>query len=172
MAISNIGPLMQMAFCPPDFDAGLRHWTQTMGVGPFFLLEQVKLENQRFRGAPSDFVFTMALAYWGDMQIELIRPENDAPNMYAEHRGHSLHHSCILTSDIAAARATAIASGATLLVEADVGDDGGVFYADTGGGPGSIIEVLQPASGSDALFAMMRTAAHHWDGSDPVRKLG
>lgn len=172
MGLSRIGPVMQIAFYPQDFDAALRHWTTTMGVGPFFILENVALENQRYRGAPSDFVFTMALAYWGDLQIELIRPENDAPNMYAGHQGEALHHSCILTSDIAAARAIAIESGASILVEADVGADGGVFYGDTGGGPGSIVEVLQPASGSEALFAMIRDAARNWDGSNPVRTLG
>jgi hypothetical protein len=47
-----------------------------------------------------------------------------------------------------------------------------VIYVDTHGYPGGIVEVLQPASGSDALFAMIREAGRTWDGSDPVRKLG
>jgi hypothetical protein len=106
------------------------------------------------------------------MQIELIRQENDAPSIYKGQEGGALHHSCILTDDIARARRIALDAGATLLVEARVGADGAVFYADTGNGPGSIVEVLQPATGSEGLFAMIREAARGWDGSDPVRRLG
>ena len=106
------------------------------------------------------------------MQVELIRQENDAASIYKGAEGGALHHTCILTDDIAAAKATAFAAGAELLVEAKVGADGGVIYVDTGNGPGSIVEILQPASGSDGLFAMIKAAGQGWDGSDPVRKLG
>jgi methylmalonyl-CoA/ethylmalonyl-CoA epimerase len=172
MGLRDIGPVMQMAFVPADFDAAIRHWTETMGVGPFYLIENIALENMRYRGAPSDCVFSIALAYWGDMQIELIRQENDAPSIYCGAEGAGLHHTCVLTDDIAKARKTALAAGAGILVEADVGEDGGVLYVDTGGGPGSIVEILQPASGSGALFDMIKTASVGWDGRDPVRRLG
>ncbi len=83
-----------------------------------------------------------------------------------------MHHICLITDDIAAARAIAEAAGATLLVEGKVGADGAVIYVDTGGGPGSIVEVLQPATGMLDLFAMIRAAAQDWDGSEPLRRLG
>ncbi len=171
--IASIGPVMQVAFVPDDFDAALRHWTTVMGVGPFFMIENIALEEMRYRGELSDAVFTIALAYWGDVQVELIRQENDAPSIYRDmQNGGAMHHVCILTDDIAAAKATALATGAELLVEAKVGADGGVIYVDTKGYPGGLVEVLQPASGSGDLFAMMHEAARNWDGSDPVRKLG
>jgi methylmalonyl-CoA/ethylmalonyl-CoA epimerase len=172
MGISAIGPVMQIAFVPTDFDAAIEHWTQIMGVGPFFLIENIALEEMRYLGKPSDCVFTIALAYWGDMQIELIRQENDAPSIYRGCEGGALHHTCVLTDDIETARGIADAAGATILVEAKVGEDGAVLYVDTGGGPGTIVEILQPASGSDALFAMIKDASLGWDGSDPVRRLG
>lgn len=172
MGISAIGPVMQIAFVPEDFDAAIRYWTQTMGVGPFFLLENIALENMRYRGSPSDCVFTLALAYWGDMQVELIRQENDAPSIYKGAEGGALHHTCVLTDDIAKARSIALAAGAEILVEAKVGDDGAVLYVDTGNGPGSIVEILQSASGSGGLFAMIKAASVGWDGSEPVRRLG
>ncbi len=172
MGLSAIGPVMQMAFVPRDFESALAYWTGTMGVGPFFLMENIRLEEMRYLGEASACVFSIALAYWGDMQIELIRQENDAPSIYKGQEGGALHHSCILTDDIARARHIALDAGATLLVEARVGADGAVFYADTGNGPGSIVEVLQPATGSEGMFAMIREAARGWDGSDPVRRLG
>ena len=175
MGLRDIGPVMQIAFVPKDFDAALRHWTVTMGVGPFFLIENIALENLRYRGAPSDAVFSLALAYWGDLQIELIRPENDAPSLYRgrdAEGGDTLHHVCLLTADMAAARRIAAEAGAEVIVEARVGDDGAVIYVDTGGGPGSIVEVLQPATGTLAVFAMIKAAGVGWDGSEPLRKLG
>jgi methylmalonyl-CoA/ethylmalonyl-CoA epimerase len=172
MGISAIGPVMQIAFVPSDFDAAIAHWTQMMGVGPFFLIENIALEDMRYLGEPSDCVFTIALAYWGDMQVELIRQENDAPSIYRGCEDGALHHTCVLTDDIETARNIAGAAGATILVEAKVGEDGAVLYVDTGGGPGSIVEILQPASGSAGLFAMIKAASVGWDGSDPLRKLG
>ena len=173
MSIADIGPVMQIAFVPEDFDAALDHWTKIMGVGPFFVMEKLALENMRYRGVPSDCVFTLALAYWGDLQIELIQQNNDAPSIYRDmpNRG-AMHHVCILTGDIVRAKALALAAGAELLVEAKVGADGSVIYVDSGGYPGGLVEILQPATGSSALFAMIRDAARNWDGSDPVRRLG
>jgi methylmalonyl-CoA/ethylmalonyl-CoA epimerase len=171
MGISAIGPVMQIAFVPADFDAAIKYWTHTMGVGPFFLIENIALENMRYLGEPSDCVFTIALAYWGDMQVELIRQENDAPSIYRGCADGALHHSCVLTDDIVKARDIALAAGASILVEAKVGEDGAVLYVDTGGGPGTIVEILQPATGSDALFAMIKDASVGWDGRDPVRRL-
>jgi hypothetical protein len=173
--LSTIGPVMQIAFVPKDFDGALKHWTQTMGVGPFFVMEGITLDGMRYRGAPSDCRFTIAIAYWGDLQVELIRQDNDAPSIYRGDYGRDgdiLHHQCVLTDDIAAARRTVEAAGGEVLVEARVGQDGAVLYCDTGGGPGTILEILQPATGTLDLFAMMRAAARDWDGSDPVRRLG
>ena len=68
-AIARLGDVMQLAFVPDDFDAALAHWTGTIGAGPFFLLNNVSLADARYLGAPTGIVFTMALGYWGDMQM-------------------------------------------------------------------------------------------------------
>lgn len=172
MGLNQIGPVMQIAFVPDDFDAALHHWTKVMGVGPFFLLENIQLEDSRYLGAPNECVFSIALAYWGDLQVELIRQQNDAPSIYRGVAGQGLHHTCLLTNDIVAARSIAEAAGASLLVKGKVGADGAVIYVDTGGGPGTIVEILQPASGMLDLFAMIREASRGWDGSEPLRRLG
>ena len=171
---ADLGPIMQLAYVPTDFGKAIEHWTGTMGAGPFFLLENVALNNLRVMGEPSAAVFSLALGYWGDMQIELIRPEDHEPSIY---RGKyaadgALHHVCLLVDDIAVARAVSTAHGARILVEGDVAGGGSVIYADPGGGPGSVIEMLQPAAGTEDLFAMFREAARGWDGSEPVRKIG
>lgn len=170
---AELGPVMQLAYLPGDFDAALTHWTRVMGAGPFFTIPNVALPGMTYLGQPSDAVFSMALGYWGDLQIELIRPENDSPSIY---RGDyavrdSLHHVCILVEDIDAARAVCRTQDARIVVEAKVGDAGAVLYVDPGAGPGNLVELLQPQPGTADLFAMMRAAHRDWDGSDPVRSL-
>ena len=171
--LAGLGPVMQLAWLPDDFDAALRHWTQTMGVGPFFFLENIKLEEMRYLGEPTDAVFSLALAYWGDIQIELIRPENDAPSIYnGEYAVRDrLHHVCLLVDDIADAYAACADHGAKILVEGKVGESGRVIYADPGGGPGSVVEILQTQPGTAELFGMIKQAGIGWDGSDPLRPL-
>jgi catechol 2,3-dioxygenase-like lactoylglutathione lyase family enzyme len=173
--IATLGTVMQMAYVPKDFDAALRHWTQTMGVGPFFSLEHISLPNCRYEGRPSDIDFSIAIAYWGDIQIELVRQHNDAPSIYKRWRDEGregLHHVCIVVDDMAHARAVCAAAGARVAQEGEVAGGGEVIYVDAGGGPGGLIELIQlPRSTLDG-FAAMREVCRHWDGRDPVRLLG
>lgn len=172
--VSQLGEVMQLAFLPSDFDAALTYWTQTMGVGPFFMLENVRLGDMRYRGAPTEAVFSIALAYWGDIQIELIRAENDAPSLYTGEYAVTdrLHHVCLLTDSIVKARKVCAEAGAEIMVEGAVGEDGAVIYVDFGGGPGHVVEILQPMSGSAELFDMIKKAGLAWDGSDALRVIG
>lgn len=173
-AITRLGPVGQLAYLPTDFDAAVRYWTETMGVGPFFLMENVALGDCKYRGVPTGAVFSIAIAYWGDVQIELIRAENAEPSIYTGEYAVTdrLHHICIFVDSIAEARAACAQAGAEVLVEGKVGQDGEVIYVDAGQGPGHVIELLQNMTGADAIFQMIKDAGKDWDGSDPLRKLG
>jgi catechol 2,3-dioxygenase-like lactoylglutathione lyase family enzyme len=173
-AITTLGEVMQLAYVPADFDGALKFWVETMGAGPFFKLDHVKLDGLKYRGAPSDIDFSMVLGYWGDIQIELIRQHNDASSIYKAWRDEGregLHHVCILVDDMDKARAVCAAAGAIVVQEGRLQGGGEVIYVDTGGGPGTMVEILQSTAGGAGFFAMMREAARNWDGKDPVRSL-
>ncbi|MES2302713.1 MAG: VOC family protein [Pseudomonadota bacterium] len=172
-AITKLGPVGQLAYLPQDFDAAVKHWTETMGVGPFFLMENVALGDAKYKGVPTGAVFSIAIAYWGDVQIELIRPENAEPSIYCGEYAvtDQLHHICIFVDSIAEARAACAEAGAEILVEGTVGEDGAVIYVDAGQGPGGVIELLQNMTGADAIFQSIKDASADWDGSEPLRKL-
>ena len=168
---------MQMAYVPADLDAALHFWTKTIGAGPFFAINHVKLDRGRYRGEPAEIDFSIMLGYWGDMQIELIRQHNDAPSIFKAWRDEGregLHHVCALVDDddMDTARSVCAAAGATILQEALVPNGGEVIYVDPGGGPGSIVEVLRPAPGTREFFKMIREAHRNWDGKDALRSLG
>ncbi|WP_299195540.1 VOC family protein [uncultured Erythrobacter sp.] len=172
--IAQLGELMQLAFVPDDFDAAVTHWTQVMGVGPFFLMESIHLDGMKYRGEPTDAVFDLALAYWGDIQIELIRPRDDHPSIYrGEYAdvGGGLHHVCILVDDIEEAYRVCGEQGAEVVIEGSLGKTK-VIYVDPGEGPGSLVEILQQDPDGPDLFGMIKAAGEGWDGSDPLRKLG
>ena len=172
--IAALGDIMQLAFVPEDFDAALKHWTQVMGVGPFFLIEGIHLDGMKYRGEPTDAVFDLALAYWGNLQIELIRPRDEHPSIYRGEygsTGNGLHHVCILVEDLAHARAVCEAEGAKVVIEGNFGASE-VIYVDPGTGPGTLVEILQQAKDGPDLFGMIKAAGVDWDGSEPLRKLG
>ena len=174
-SLAQLGPVMQLSYCPADYDAALAHWIG-LGAGPFFEMHHVQLENIRFNGQPSDIDFSMALGYYGDIQIELIRQHNDAPSMYTEWRAagrEGVQHMCVLVDDIVDTRRRVALAGATVVQEGELpGGAGAVIYVDTGGGPGTVIEYLQIGAAGHAGFAMMRAAHKDWDGSEPIRGRG
>ncbi|MDF8332654.1 VOC family protein [Novosphingobium cyanobacteriorum] len=172
--ITDLGPVGQLAYLPQDFDAAVKYWTETMGVGPFYLMENVALGEAKYKGVPTGAVFSIAIAYWGDVQIELVRPENQEPSIYTGEYAvtDQLHHICIFVDSIAEARAACAEAGAEILVEGKVGADGEVIYVDPGSGPGHVIELLQNMTGADGIFQMIKDAGKDWDGKDPLRKLG
>jgi len=173
--ISQLGPIMQNAYVPRDFDRALAFWTETVGVGPFFLMDHIDFQHLTYRGEPSDIDMSVAIGYWGDLQIELIKQHNGAASIYKTwiDEGQSgLHHVCLLTPDMARARQVCEAAGATMLQEGSLAGGGEFFYVDTGGGPGTMVEVVKQTPQTVDLFGMMKAAARDWDGSDALRRLG
>lgn len=172
--VSELGEIMQLAFVPRDFDAAVKHWTQVMGVGPFFLMEGIHLEGMKYRGQPTDAVFDLALAYWGDTQIELIRPRDSHPSIYSGEYADvndGLHHVCILVDDLEEAYRVCRDRDAEIVIEGTLGDSK-VIYVDPGSGPGGLVEILQQGEAGPGLFAMIKQAGEGWDGSEPLRALG
>lgn len=170
--ISCLGTIMQLAYVPGDLDGALRYWTETMGVGPFFKLPNIQVESAKYRGEPANIDFTVYIAYWGDLQIELIEQHNDTPSIYSSWRREGregLHHVCIQVEDMAKARAVCAEAGATVMQEIALPGGGEAIYVDAGGGPGSLIEMICFPPENYAFFDVMRDAARDWDGSEPIR---
>lgn len=174
LPLARRSDVRQIAFVPTDFDAALRFWTESMGVGPFFLLDHLPYRDVVYRGTPIAIDVSVALAYWGDIQIELIR-QHDAGTIsgYTESspiRRDGLHHLLLETEDIDALHAAYLERGAVTLMTGRVPDAGRFIYIDVGDG-GPHIELAEIAPALQAVFDHMRREAAHWDGRDPLRSL-
>ena len=77
------GQIAQIGYVVRDIRASMDNWVQS-GVGPWFYVDRVQLDYFRHRGVDSDMEMSVAVANSGDIQIELIKPRNDAPSVYKE----------------------------------------------------------------------------------------
>jgi len=173
--LARVGPVWQLGYVPDDFERSLAFWTQVMGAGPFFVRDRIELSGVRFRGAPSDIRFGAALGYWGDVNIELIRQDNDAPSIYRgwDNAGGRdvLHHVCTLVEDLDAAVRSARMDGAEVMQEGRAPDGhGALAYLSYGAAaPAGYVELVQMSPSWRRLHTWLRDEARHWDGRDPVR---
>jgi catechol 2,3-dioxygenase-like lactoylglutathione lyase family enzyme len=165
--------VIQICFVVPDIDAAMAHWTQAMGVGPFFLFRNLDIDTVSHRGEPTRVKFNIALAQSGGVQIELAQQISDAPYAYSEvfpnGSAGGMHHIAIYVVDYAAAMAHFTDQGFEPSVEGLFGDMH-FAYVDTRAALGCMVEIIEHSPVQDEIFARVKQGAEGWDGvTDPVR---
>ena len=174
------GSMRQIAFVVRDLDEALRYWNQTLGVGPFFVLRDLKIDRYRYRGESSPPPrLTIALGNSGEMQVEIIQQHDDRPSAYrdfltAGREGFQHVSSWLTRSEYDETMARALASGTAVAHEGSIAPSGvrfAYFATDRmrGGLLYEIADVMEPAI--YPMMEMIADAARGWDGKDPVRDL-
>jgi len=171
--VGFFGPAMQNGYVVENLDAALEYWTNVLGVGPFFKSEHINLEYYEFNGKACDIDFSVALSYWGDLQIELIEQHNDTPTPYVDflkRHGPGLHHVACQNGKPLDENLKYLASlGHTPTTVGKVRNGGRFVYFDMGGHAGTTVEIGDASPALLAYFERMRLATIAWDGSDAVR---
>ena len=171
----NFGPIMQIAWVIDDLDAAIEHWTRVMHVGPFFLFEHIPFKELWFRGQPARIDLTCAIAYRGEVQIELIRQHDDAPSIYSEFaRGGrtGVQHLGVMTPSVAADLERLAAQGVHAVQHGRTTADAAFAYLDTDFLPGTMIELIEESPVMTRAFKAIREAAERWDGKERTRRFG
>jgi hypothetical protein len=171
----RFGHIRQNGFVVRDIEAALRHWTEVLGVGPFFLFERVPISDFRYRGEPSDLEASIALANSGPLQIELIQQRNRAPSMYRdflEQHGEGLQHVACWTEGFDAEFARLSGEGLRVGQSGCIGENGRFVYFETQLHPGTVLELSEINGPKGRFFRHIAQAAEGWDGREPVRRLG
>lgn len=166
------GPIRQLGIMVASLDRALDFYTNTLRIGPFFRMDHLDTEYFRYRGQPCDADVSLALANSGDMQIELVEQHNDAPSLYLdflERKGPGLQHYAVWTEDYDGEMSRLSENGVKLLAEARLRNGGRFAYFDFGDAAEPVIEIVELTPASANFFQMIREAADHWDGCDPVR---
>jgi hypothetical protein len=167
-----LGPIHQNGYVVRDIEAAMEYWIDSVGVGPWYLLEKPEFEWFRCREQDSRPEISIAIAYSGDFQLELIQQHNDAPSLYREFLDaglEGLHHVAFFLDDYQTAYETMRTDGYTLGHEGEFKLSELRFaYFDSTAHPGSIIEIVD-GTRSAPFFEVARSAARDWDGRDPIR---
>ena len=167
----RVGPILQNGYVVRDWRAAAEHWARELGVGPFFVMEHIAFRECRYRGAPAQIDMSVAIAYTGEQQIELVQQHNDAPSIYRdflERSGEGLQHVGALVTDLDAAldangwRTRIVQDGTTAIGQR-------FAYVDTVRHHGTMLELIETTPKILAAFEHMKRAAREWDGTDPIR---
>ncbi len=76
---AQLGEPHHYAYVVDDIEATVNRLVGQLGAGPFFLIENVPLENVLSRGEPAEFVHSSAFGFCDGSAIELIEVVNLAP---------------------------------------------------------------------------------------------
>ena len=175
MHTSPFGTVIQHAFVVKDMDAALAYWIDVMGVGPFYQIEDATYRSALYRNEPSLPRYSVALAYWGETQIELVTPLYEDPSIYKEFldQGHDglLHHMCVTVPDMDEFLRDLNTENFETLAELTLDPVGRVLYLRGKGQPWPLMEVAQLPSAIYELFDRAKSASINWDGKNPIRSL-
>lgn len=172
MALS-LNQFFQAAWIVNDLDAAMRHWIETMRVGPFFVIPHPAVENARYRGTPTTIDFSGALAQAGPFQIELIQQHSVGPSAYRDTFApgeEGFHHMCTFVADIDAEIEHYRGLDAALAFEGSFGDMR-FAYIDTRATNRCMTEIIEDRASIREIFKLVADAAVDWNGKDPIRTL-
>jgi methylmalonyl-CoA/ethylmalonyl-CoA epimerase len=172
----QLGEPHHYAYVVDDIEATVYRLVDQLGAGPFFLIENVPLEDVVSRGEPAEFVHNSAFGYCGAGAIELMKPHSLAPERVQ--KGFSapwprVHHVAYVLppTDVAAVRRSLDERGLTEYLSSRIGGVETTLH-DASPVLGHDIEIHAEGEGLRGFFAMVRAGAEDWDGSEPLRPIG
>jgi len=144
-------PVRQIALVVPDLEVAVRAYADALGVGPWnvYTIGAPWMTGMTYRGEPADFRIRHALAFSGEVMLELVQPLEGRSiwQEYLDARGASLHHIAFYVDDFDASAAQMAGRG-WIPVQAGVGfgrsRDGVFTYFEHPAAVGIIVEVVKP----------------------------
>lgn len=169
----QLGEPHHHAYLVDDIEATVNRLVDQLGAGPFFLIEDVQLENLLSRGGPAEFVHNAAFGSCGGGTIELMETVSLAPERVEE--GFSgprprIHHVAyaVPSTEVADLRSWLDERGLPQYLSARTGEVDNTFH-DASTVLGHDLEIHVDSQGLRDLFAMVGGAAEGWNGSEPLR---
>ena len=75
---------VQLAYFVSDILASALRAAETLGAGPFFVIEGIRLESAEHRGQSCDFVHSSAYGQCGDLMMEFVQQADDGPSPFRD----------------------------------------------------------------------------------------
>ena len=169
----QLGEPHHSAYVVEDIETTASRLVDQLGAGPFFLIENVPLENVRSRGEPAEFVHNSAFGYRGDTAIELIETVSLAPERvekgFSAPRPRIQHVAYVVPpTEVADLRRSLDERGLSQYLSSQLGEVETTLH-DATAALGHDIEIHADNEGLRDFFGMVSGAAQGWDGSEPLR---
>jgi catechol 2,3-dioxygenase-like lactoylglutathione lyase family enzyme len=170
--------ITQNAWVVDNLDEAIARFRKIMNIGPFFMIPKIGLSNVKYRGKPAELDISVAVAFAGHVQLELIEQHNDGPSAYrdAVPKGQEgYHHICFYPDDYDAELARYIAMGYEVATSGEVASANNrrFCYIDTRKDLNCMVELVDAPEGGSVVWAALREATDNWDGkTDPIRIMG
>ncbi len=164
----QLGEPHHCAYVVDDIEATVRRLVDQLGAGPFFLIENVPLENVLSRGEPAEFVHNSAFGYCGGGAIELMQVLSLAPERVQERFSGPrprIHHVAYVLppTEVADLRSSLDDRGLTEYLSSQLGEVETTLH-DASAALGHDIEIHVENEGLRDFFEMVRAGADGWDG--------
>lgn len=169
-----LGTAGQWGYVVHDIEQAMRHWTETLHIGPFLYIDEIGDMSCHYRGMPTDVRISVAFAYFGETQIELIQQRNDAPSPYIDFLKagrEGMQHLGFWAMDYDQTRSHLEARGYRPVYTVRLpGAARETVYLEAPDLLGTMIEIAQSTPQKARLFDAIRALGQGWDGSQPVRR--
>ena len=173
--VKAFGPMEQIGIVVDNFEDPIKHWTEKLKVGPFFILEHLDLNDVYYQGNLTEIDFSVALAYSGDIQIELIKQHCNTPSIYNEYvnnKKNNVHHFCTFTPNIKEDLKILEKNGYKNIQGGKTQDGGSFAYLSHNNDYGAILEIAQLSEDGYGMFNLIKDASKEWNGKKAVMELG
>ena len=170
MTTPSFGPIRQVAWVVRDLEESVRNWMRVSGVGPWTCFRNVAMAG-KLDGKAAKVRMHVALAYQGDMEIELIEDLNAGPSPYRDPSGAPLvgmHHVGWFSDDVVADVERGVERGMKVRFEA-ANEVTRVAYLEDPRESKLLFEFIEMNAAMRAGFAARLEAARSWQGENPLR---
>jgi Glyoxalase/Bleomycin resistance protein/Dioxygenase superfamily len=166
--------IIQIAYTVADIEAAMRQYSELLHVGPWFLIGPFVPPKGRYRGVTTKAHFSLALAYTGQLMVELIQQHDQEPSVFQETlkaRGaHGFHHWAVGARDFEKTTAHYRSLGYQEAFSDTAPEPLGcrVIYFDTGRDLPGMVEVIEINAATEEGFHKIYQAGLEWDGKDHI----
>lgn len=171
MQLARIGTILQWGYSVSgDISDIANAYAEKLGVGPFFVVRNATFREFIHKGEPQDPLIQTAIAYWGDVQIELSQCINDAKTHHRLGHQQGLHHVCVQVDSLDETIERFNLQDRIMQTIVSSGGQRNIYIEDYIPG-GYHLEIAEYNERTFNSFERMKEAACNWDGTRPVREI-
>ena len=167
--------IIQFAYTVNDIENGMRRYAELLHIGPWFLIGPFVPAKGLYRGTVTKIKISLAVAFAGEVMVELIEQHDAEPSVYQEtlkaRGGHGFHHWAIGARDFDSTVEEYKSKGYREAFS-DISPRGvRVVYLDTSADLSGMLEIIEMTADVEGQYNRMYDAARTWDGRHSVVRL-